>query len=343
MTSDIGKKSIDFAFDVVSPDSPIEFSFFGGEPLLCFNLIRQLTDIINAKAGQQKRQVSLNMTTNATRLDDPVLSWIQENRVDLCISIDGPEEIHNANRPYPNGQGSYSKVYNRLRRALDVLPRLQVNAVYGPATTSAMAETFDFFIKENVSVIHFNPDICATWDKAAISGLSKAYHDLAETYIEAYRRGQEVALNLLDSKMVLFLKGGYSPKDICGMGHSELAVAASGNIYPCERFVGEDNDSNYCIGHVLNGFNSQKRCAVLRGRGNHDDTCQKCGFEKYCMNWCGCTNHFMTGKTDKAGAMLCMSERTAIREARRVFITLHAESNEVFLDHLMQYMTNACN
>jgi uncharacterized protein len=212
MTSDIGKKSVDFAFDIAPPDSPIEFSFFGGEPLLCFNLIRQFTDIINAKAGQLKRQVRLNMTTNATLLDDPVLSWIKENRVDLCISIDGPEEIHNANRLYPNGQGSYTNVHRRLRRALDVLPRLQVNAVYGPATTSAMAETFDFFIRENVPVVHFNPDICATWDDTAISGLTRAYHDLAETYIEAYRRGQEVAVNLLDSKMVLFLKGGIHRK-----------------------------------------------------------------------------------------------------------------------------------
>jgi hypothetical protein len=51
----------------------------------------------------------------------------------------------------------------------------------------------------------------------------------------------------------------------------------------------------------------------------------------------------MTGKTGKAGAMLCKSERTAIREARRVFMTLHAESNELFVDHLMHYMTDACN
>ena len=109
MTLDIGKKSIDFAFDIAPPDAPIEFSFFGGEPLLCFNFISQLTEIINKKADHLKRQVSLNMTTNATLLDESVLSWIQQNRVDLCISIDGPEGIHNVNRRYPNGHGSFSK------------------------------------------------------------------------------------------------------------------------------------------------------------------------------------------------------------------------------------------
>lgn len=218
MSHRIGMKSIDFAFDLAKPDTPIEFSFFGGEPLLCFSFIQQLAERINAKASRLERQVSLNMTTNATLLDQAVLAWIDHNQVDICVSIDGPEKIHNANRRYADGRGSFSTVLDNLRRALDVLPRLQVNAVYGPATTSAMAETLAFFINENIPVVHFNPDIRANWDEAAVSGLTKAYHDVAETYIEAYRRGREVAVNLLDSKMVLFLKGGYSPKDICGMG-----------------------------------------------------------------------------------------------------------------------------
>lgn len=61
------------------------------------------------------------------------------------------------------------------------------------------------------------------------------------------------------------------------------------------------------------------------------------------MNWCGCTNHFMTGRTDKAGAMLCKSERAAISEARRVFLTMNSESNELFINHLMHYLTDVCN
>ncbi len=342
MPLEVAEKSVDFALGIAPDNGPVEFSFFGGEPLLCFDFIQELTESIHKKAADSKRNVRLTMTTNGTLLNKSVLAWIQQNQVDLCISMDGPEAVHNANRRFRNGRGSFGLVLKNLNHALDVLPRLQVNAVYGPKTMSSMAEALDFFIDHKVPVVHFNPDICAVWDQSTVLGLDKAYHDLAETYLAAFREGREVAVNLLDSKMILFMKGGYAPEDVCGMGQSEMAASAAGNIYPCERFVGEDDDPAFRIGHVAEGFDAKRRCAVLKGRGNHDAACKRCEIQKYCMNWCGCTNYKMTGKTDRAGAMLCVSERAAISQARHVFTTLAAEENELFVDHLMQYANEGC-
>ncbi len=232
MSLEIAEKSIDFALGITPDNAPVEFSFFGDEPLL----------------------------------SKSVLDWIQQNQVDLCISMDGPETVHNANRRFQNGRGSFVRVFKNLKHALDVLPRFQVNAVYGPKTMSSMAETLAFFIDHNVPVVHFNPDICAAWDQSTVFGLDKAYHNLAETYLAAFREGREVAVNLLNSKMILFMKGGYAPEDVCDMGKSELATSAAGNLYPCERFVGEDDDQAFRIGHVSEGFDAKRRCAVLKGR-----------------------------------------------------------------------------
>ena len=87
--------------------------------------------------------------------------------------------------------------------------------------------------------------------------------DIATHYIQCYERGQEVALNLIDSKLMLFLKDGYGAEDRCGMGDTEWGFAPSGNIYPCERFVGEDDDLSMCIGNIHTGFETSRRCAVL--------------------------------------------------------------------------------
>lgn len=342
MPFEVAEKSVDFALATAPEDTPVEFSFFGGEPLLCFDLIQELTEAIHQKAVDSKQKVRLTLTTNGTLLSESVLEWIKENHVDLCISMDGPETIHNANRRFRNGQGSFPRVLGNLRRAMDVVPQLQVNAVYGPETMEAMAETLAFFIDHQVPVVHFNPDICTVWRPSAFPALEKAYHRMAETYLAAFRNEREVAVNLIDSKMILFLKGGYTPDDVCGMGQTEMAVSAAGYLYPCERFVGEDDDPSFRIGHVSAGFDAKRRCAVLKGRGNHTAVCRQCTLQNYCMNWCGCTNYHMTGKTDQAGAMLCASEQAAIREARYVFTTLADEQNELFIDHLMHYANKGC-
>jgi uncharacterized protein len=78
------------------------------------------------------------------------------------------------------------------------------------------------------------------------------------------------------------------------------------------------------------------RCSLLKRRGNRNEKCRTCDLKRYCMNWCGCTNYYMTGYTDLAGAMLCASEKAAIQAAERVLIAL--KDNELFVDHFIKYV-----
>jgi uncharacterized protein len=330
------QKIVDFAMDITPPGRKIEFGFFGGEPLLCFGLVKETTSYIREK--QKERPVRLSITTNGTLLTQSILDFLKREKVDLCISIDGPAHVHDLNRCYKDGRGSFADVARNLQEAIERLDYVQVNAVYGPDTIDFLPESVSFFTQLGVQVIHLNPDICASWTKDAYPKLRETYMQIANHYVQSYQHGQEIAVNLIDSKNILFLKGGYAAGDMCGMGETEWGFAPSGNIYPCERFIGEDSDPSLCLGNIHTGLDLTRRCSLLKRRGNSNRECKTCEYKRYCMNWCGCTNHFMTGHTDLAGSMLCASEKEIIKAAKHVFVTLSQTDNELFIDHLMKYL-----
>lgn len=330
------KEAVDFALKVAPPKRGIKFSFFGGEPLLRFDLIKKITKYIREKEKENKVTISLSVTSNGTLLTDSIFDFFKKENIELCISIDGPAHIHNLNRVYMDGRGSFEDVAEKLRRAVRELGNIQVNAVYGPMTLEFLPETVAFFTQLGVSVIHLNPNIRASWPDEKTSELGETYLKIADQYIENYRNGREIAINLIDSKIIVFLKGGYDASDRCGMAETEWGFAPSGNIYPCERFIGEDDNSAFCFGNVHNGIDVERRCHLLEKRGNHNEECVNCALQKYCMNWCGCTNYFMTGQTDISGPFMCASEKAAIQAAQKVLVTL--KDDELFLDHFLKYL-----
>lgn len=336
MSLETAQKIVDFALDLPANNRPLQFNFFGGEPFLKLDLMRDVAAYMRERAAVVGREVSLGVTTNGTLLDQAALEFVTKYNVDLCISLDGTREQHDKNRVYPDGRGSHADVVRNLSAALTELASVQVNAVFGPETLAALPDAVDFLIDLDIPAIHLNPDIRASWNAAACQALAPALDRVADRYIACYRRGRELAINLIDGKAILFLKGGYGVEDRCGMGETEWGFAPSGNIYACERFIGQDDDPTFCLGNIHTGLNLHRRCALAAMRGNRNPECANCSVGPYCMNWCGCTNFHMTGFSNLAGPALCAGERAAIGAARRVFVTL--AENDLFLDHLMRYL-----
>lgn len=331
------RKAVDFVIRITPPGAKVEFNFFGGEPFLCFDQMQAITAYIRERTEATGHPVRLSITTNGTLLTQPMLDFLHTEAVDLCISLDGPAQVHDLNRPYANGRSSFADVVANLQKALAQLSSVQVNAVYGPETLPFLPETVSFLIGLGTAVIHLNPNIGAPWHDHG-SALHAAFQHIAEQYIRCYQQGQEIAINIIDSKIILFLKGGYSLADMCGMGETQWAFAPSGNIYPCERFIGEDKDDSLRLGNLETGLSRIRQCALLAKKGNHNTACQACGFKEYCMNWCGCTNYYMTGRTNLAGPLLCSMEKAAIDAARRVSTTLTESRNDLFVEHFMRYL-----
>ncbi|MGC9781267.1 MAG: radical SAM protein [Candidatus Heimdallarchaeota archaeon] len=340
MKFDTGQKIVDFILNITPQDQIIEMNYFGGEPLLHFNLIKEITQYIRTKEHSLKHPVTISITTNGTLLTSEILEYFRKEKINVCISIDGDEKVHNINRCFKSGNGSFKEVVKKLELAVDTLDYVQVNAVYGPETVNYLQETVAFLAERNVSAIHLNPNISADWKEDNFPTISGKFQQIADYYINCFEKGKEIAVNYIDNKIIIFLKGGYDKSDKCAMGEKEWGFAPSGNIYPCERLIGNDEGTTFCLGNIYTGLNLEYQCSLIETRDIVNIECKDCKLQKYCMNWCGCTNYYMTGKTNLTGPFMCANESAAIEAAKRVLVTL--KDNELFVNHFYQYLQRKC-
>ncbi|MEJ2692296.1 MAG: radical SAM protein [Candidatus Thiodiazotropha sp.] len=332
------KRSIDEALRTLRVGEKLELALFGGEPLLRFDLVREITDYAEKCTSAAGVSLSVGITTNGTLVSPAVLDYVGEHGISLCFSLDGPPEVHDRNRLFQNGLGSFAQVRHGLEQALVRPGLVEVNAVFGPETLSELPRTFRFLTGLGVRAIHFSPDITAIWTPGTHSRFAAIYMEIAEHYLDCFRRGIELALNLFDSKALLFIRGGYVSSDRCSMGGREWAVAPSGNLYPCERFIGDDDNPNFRLGNIHTGF-QQTRCSSMRARqGNHRVECLGCRQKDYCMSWCACTNYHLSGRSDMPAPVLCAMEKAAIGAAQYVFESLVNGDNECYVDHMFHYL-----
>ncbi len=153
-----------------------------------------------------------------------------------------------------------------------------------------------------------------------------------------YRSGRVVSITVFDNKILAALKGGLSGGDKCSLGATSVAVAPSGNLYPCERAVAEDEDLTFVMGHVDTGPSvSGEACA----RGPINPECADCGERWRCASFCACANYAETGRTDVAGGTQCWHERQTALLADRIASTLWEEQNALFIAWFYGRMTGA--
>lgn len=332
------QQCIDTALASLPAGKSLYLGLFGGEPLLRFDLIRDIVAHAYRRTPETSAPIRIGITTNGTLVSPEILDYVADQGINLCFSIDGPEDVHNRNRCRRNGSGSFAEVVRNLELAIQRLGVVEVNAVVGPDTLADVPRTIDFLTDLGVRVIHLSPDIKATWPSEACDRFDNIYRQAAEQYITCYQRGIEIALNLIDSKAILFVKGGYSASDTCAMGDGEWGVAPSGNLYPCERFIGEDDDPTFSLGNIRTGLNPARRCALRLKRGNRREECSNCLYKRFCMSWCGCTNWFLSGESDRPAPVLCAMEKAAIEAARHAFESLVKDDNDLFAAHLFNYV-----
>jgi uncharacterized protein len=317
---------------------PLRFLFFGGEPLLCFDHLMEISRRIRRHESRLPFRPTLSLTTNGLLIDDHVLDYAEEIELDICISLDGDAFVHDQNRVFEDGSGSFSKVIVNACRAANRLGAIKVNAVFGPDTVESLPQTVSFLSTINNVSIYLNPDIKAIWGEEAIGKIQTAYEGVAQTYIDLFKSGRLAGCNLIDSKIILMLKGGYSCGDMCRMGEGEISFAPNGDAFPCERFVGCDNEDNFRMGNIHTGVNIKKRSAVLAERNVKNRECGICTLRNFCMNWCCCTNYHQTGVVNTPHAMLCESEKNGIRAAAYVLKSLQDDTG--FCNRFLEYASN---
>ena len=347
-------------------DKDYVLGFFGGEPLLEWDLL-QRSDAYAADAARAAGlRFGRTVTTNLTLLDRGKADWLRARRYKLGLSIDGSPAMHDANRRFPDGCGSHAACMAALPLVEDFpAPRPEIICVVTPATAPLLAEGVRFLHARSALPIAVNPDFTADWDDASRAALRAAYETLADDVLaswraaaaarhegsqDASRKSQNEPSNLrpgtcgpatgaaasplhltwFDGKLKALRIGGYRACDKCDPVRRELAVAPSGNLYQCPNLVGNDDKEELRLGSAQAGFDEAAVLRAVARRGNRDPACRDCPAAPRCVNWCCCANWFSTGRTDRVGSFGCFHEKLSIELADRVAETLLAEKNEPF-------------
>lgn len=333
------KRAVDFALEqtlrrahVMGLPPEAQVGYFGGEPLLEWDVLQRSAAYADEESARLGVALTKTVTTNASLLDAARAEWLRLHGFYVGLSLDGNAAMHDTLRRYPDGSGSHAACAAALAHYRGCEARAEVIVVADPRNVSHLSESVEWLIAQDIWNIAVNPNFYVEWPEAALNEWKNAYGKIGEFYAGCYRRGLPVRVNVFDGKIRVRVKDGYAACDTCGFGIDEVAVAPSGNLYPCERIVGDDTNEALRIGTVFDGFDAARRAAVAACRGNTVEACKACPVQARCMNWCGCINYATTGAANRVAGIVCFHERMAIEAADRVAAALFAEHNPAFLE-----------
>lgn len=313
MSPEIGRKAIDRAIRSLEPGGILELGFFGGEPLLEANLVGQLLDHALQAAAREGLRLRPGLTTNGTLCTGAAWKVMLREELDLCVSHDGQPEVHNHHRRYPDGRGSSAQVFNTIHRLQHAGRPVRAVMVVRPDTVALLPEGIQWLQDHGMHRIDLTLDVWAPWEPLDLERLEDALiraADLWWTGLPSY------SINWFDEKAA-HLTG--VPRDStarCGFGHGEIAVAPSGNLYPCERLIGEDRTDHplRIPGHAMAGDDFCRSPAP----GRSSAACLACAVQAQCGTTCRCNNYVRTGDPRRPDALLCLLDRVCYRETARV-------------------------
>lgn len=342
--------AIDFALDDVlltavkyQRKPELILGFFGGEPLLEWDLLRRCHDYAEEKTRENGIIFRSTLTTNMTLLDEEKAAWLKTRNYYLGLSMDGNADMHHVWRTYAGGRHSHDDCIRALQYFRDANDKAEIIMVVDPGNVSHLSESVRWLSRHSPLKMILNPNYGARWDEQSQQILRLEYEKVADYYKDCFRKNHPIHINVLDGKIKTHLSGGYRDCDLCSFGEKEIAVSASGHFYPCARLVGEDDNTDLRFGNVYEGYDHAKRIRYILERGNKTEACSHCTLRSRCMSWCGCVNYVTSnGQINQVGSFTCFHERLSIELADRVASTLWEEKNPSFLARFYQSCLKQC-
>ena len=315
MSFEVGKKALDFLVKSSGSRKNLEVDFFGGEPLLNFDVVKQLVEYgrsIEEAAGKKFR---FTLTTNGMLLTDEILEFANKEMGNLVLSLDGRKEIHDYMRPLRGGQGSYDTILPKFKKAAE--SRNQMNYyVRGTYTHNNLdfAKDVEHMAELGFEQISVEPVVAPPEEDYAIREedlpkLLEQYDELAKYLLK--RREDGKAVNFFH--FMIDLSGGpcvAKRLSGCGSGTEYLAVAPNGDFYPCHQFVGMPD---FLLGNVDIGITNEevvnkfKLCNVYA-----KEECKTCFSKFYCSGGCAANAYNFSGDINGVYEIGCKLQRKRV-------------------------------
>lgn len=330
MTLDTGRQALRLGAGIT--DGSCGIVFFGGEPLLHKDLIRDIVAEARAMQRRGEGRFHFKLTTNGLLLDDAFLEYALHEDILIAMSFDGVRDAHDRYRRTADGSPSFDLLLPKLRRLLAVRPYASVLMVVNPDTVPRMADSVSFLLDEGCRYLIVSLNYAGSWSEMELEELRAQLERLGELYLQWTRDGRKFYLSPFEVKLASHIHGEEVCKEHCELGIRQISVDPQGFLFPCVQFTAAGPVSSWCIGDVRTGVYETKRNRLRDQSQAEKMPCRNCAIRRRCHNTCGCLNWQTTGTVNNVSPILCRYEQMLIPIADRVGETLYREQNAIFLN-----------
>ncbi|MCI8415819.1 MAG: thioether cross-link-forming SCIFF peptide maturase [Ruminiclostridium sp.] len=297
MSFDVGKQALDFLIQNSGERVNLEVDFFGGEPLMNWQVVKDLVAYARSQEPIHHKNFRFTLTTNGLLLDDEVTAFCNREMHNVVLSLDGRKQVHDRLRKNLAGEGSYDRIVPKFQRF--VAQRQGSYYIRGTFTHDNLDFTEDILHMADLGFteLSMEPVVCAPGEPWALTEedlpvLFQQYETLAVEMLRREAEGRPITFY----HYMLDLEGGpclHKRMSGCGSGTEYLAVTPWGELFPCHQFV---NDPDYSMGNVWDGVKNPElgekfhRCSVA---ANPD--CRDCWARLYCAGGCAANAYHASG------------------------------------------------
>lgn len=298
MSFEVGKRALDFLIENSGNRRNLEVDFFGGEPLMNFDVVKKLVEYARSIEKEKGKNFRFTLTTNGVLVDKDVIDFSNREMSNVVLSLDGRKEIHDRYRVDYSGKGSWDTIVPKFQ---DFVKARGGKNYYMRGTFTHANPDFLEDIKTMLDLgfteLSMEPVVTSADDPSALTEADKEivlkqYEDLANLMISREKEGKPFTFY----HYMIDLKGGpciYKRISGCGSGTEYMAVTPTGDLYPCHQFVGDDK---FKLGDIWTGVTNtdiQDEFASCNVYARED--CNDCWAKLYCSGGCAANAYHSTG------------------------------------------------
>ena len=298
MPFEVGKQALDFLVEHSGSRRNLEVDFFGGEPLMNWEVVKQLVAYARSIEKEKNKNFRFTLTTNGMLIDDDVIDFCNREMSNVVLSLDGRKEVHDRLRVDYAGKGSYDRIVPKFQKFVEARGDKSYY-MRGTYTRHNLDFTNDVFHMADLGFneLSMEPVVSSPNDPEALRAedlpvLFEQYEILAREMLKRRKEGRPFTFY----HYMLDLAGGpciYKRITGCGSGTEYMAVTPWGDLYPCHQFVG---DEKYRLGNIWDGIqNEEVRNEFKLVNAYARPECKNCWAKLYCSGGCAANAYHATG------------------------------------------------
>lgn len=298
MSYEVGKQALDFLIANSGSRRNLEVDFFGGEPLMNFEVVKQLVSYARSIEQEKGKNFRFTLTTNGVLIDDDVIDFANREMSNVVLSLDGRKEVHDRYRVDYNGKGSWEQIVPKFQKLVEARggKNYYMRGTFtheNPDFLKDIQQMLDLGFQE----LSMEPVVCESGAPSALTEedlpvVLEQYEKLAQLMLQRDQEGKPFTfyhymIDLTDGPCI------YKRISGCGSGTEYMAVTPQGDLYPCHQFVGEEK---FKLGNIWDGVtNHDVQGAFAACNVYAHPECKDCWARLYCSGGCAANAYHATG------------------------------------------------